>query len=102
MGVGGGASKMSKVVTLNIGPNQQVQAVEEEFSTVREDWNEYETASGVKIRVKPLVAKIFRIVDSSGRPAFAPDGDPQVLVRQSVQIVASGGPSQHAEPDVRH
>ena len=68
--------------------------MDERFKTVTEDWNEYETASGVTVRVKTVVHKIARVLDQSGKPAFSRDGDPHMVVRTQIQVVTSGGPTE--------
>ena len=42
---------------------------EESFEIIREDWAEYVMASGVRVRVKPQVQKLFRILDEKANPA---------------------------------
>ena len=64
---------------------------DERFTTIREDWNEYETASGATVRVKTVVHKIGRVLDENGKPAVNSDGDPHIAVRSQIQIVTSGG-----------
>lgn len=78
--------------TLSVGGTELL-VHDEEFRTIREDWSEYELASGAKVRVKLIVQKISRVLDKDGNPEFDTDGDPRVVIRHQVQIVASGGPS---------
>ena len=47
------------------------------FKIISEDWNEYETKSGLTIRVKLVVAKIEVERDDDGRLVMAPNGSPQ-------------------------
>ena len=61
---------------------------EEDFEIVREDWNEYKLLDGGTIRAKMTMQRIFRVLDEKGNPAYTPDGDPHVIVRHSVTIVA--------------
>jgi hypothetical protein len=70
---------------------------DERFKTVTEDWNEYETASGVTVRVKTVVHKIARVLDQNGKPSFNKDGDPHMAVRTQIQVVTSGGPTEEDE-----
>ena len=84
-------------ITIN---NQEVETQEESFQTIREDWSEYELASGVRVRIKPVVHKIARVLDKNGKPAFQKDGDPYVLVRHQVQIVTSGEPVPDTDEEV--
>ena len=65
----------------------------EEFKALTEDWNEYETASGVKVRVRLIVHKIARQLDEFGRPVFDEHGEPRILVQSQNIVVATGGRS---------
>ena len=76
---------------------REVSVRDEQFSTIREDWNEYETASGVRVRVKTVVQKISRLLDQDGKPAFQADGDPHIAVRSQIQVVSSGGTRDESE-----
>ena len=69
--------------------DREVNAREEDFEIVREDWNEYRLLDGGSVRVKTTVARIFRVLDDEGRPVYDQDGDPQVVVRHNTQIVAA-------------
>ena len=69
--------------------DREVNAREEDFEIVREDWNEYRLLDGGSVRVKTTVARIFRVLDEEGRPVYDQDGDPQVVVRHNTQIVAA-------------
>ena len=69
--------------------DREVNAREEDFEIVREDWNEYRLLDGGSVRVKTTVARIFRVLDDDGRPIYDQDGDPQVVVRHNTQIVAA-------------
>ena len=70
---------------------------DEKFRTVTEDWNEYETVSGVIVRVKTVVHKIGRIRDQNGKPVFTAEGDPHMAVRSQIQVVTSGGQPRDEE-----
>ena len=87
---------MVKTKTMKLG-EQTISVEEEQFETIREEWNQYETASGVIVRVKLVVHKISRVLDGDGHPAFSEDGDPRIAVKHQVQIVASGGPGANQE-----
>ena len=79
---------MARVVRLKLG-DTEVDAIEQDFEIAREEWNEYRLADGGRVRVKTSVQKIFRLLDSEGKPLYSPEGDPQVLVRHVAEIVAS-------------
>lgn len=68
---------------------------EESFEIIRQDWAEFRLESGVRLRVKPEVVKIFRILDEKGQPAFTEQGDPFVMVRGQMVLAASEKPGTH-------
>jgi hypothetical protein len=49
----------------------RAQALQLDFTTVAEPWAEYELEDGTQIRIKPVLAQIFRVIDQ-----FQPNGDP--------------------------
>lgn len=68
---------------------------EESFEIFRQDWAEYVTESGMRVRVKPEVFKIYRAYNEQGEPAFTDQGDPLVIVRNQVLIAVSERPKTH-------
>lgn len=53
--------------------DQEVDGLEIKFKPVREDWNEYDLDDGSTIRMKTVVAEVFRIeghYDNDGNPAY--------------------------------
>lgn len=66
-----------------------VDVTEEDFEIVSETWNEYKLLDGGNIRVKTTVGRIFRVLDDDGKPRINDDGDPAVVVRHNVQIIAT-------------
>lgn len=75
---------------------KEVTAKEEQFTTVKDEPNEYVLDSGVRVRVKLSVAKIGRQVDENGEYAQNQYGDPAVLVRYALEIVTSSEASNAA------
>ena len=53
-----------------------------------EPWSEYKLEDGTFVRIKNVVIKAFRILDEDGKPAFSPDGEPQVVLRSTRVLVA--------------
>jgi hypothetical protein len=64
-----------------------IDVTDEDFEIVREDWNEYKLLDGGVVRVKVTVQRIFRALDAQGKPKVNTDGDPEIIVRHSTQIV---------------
>jgi hypothetical protein len=79
---------MAKVVKVRVG-DQEYDAIEQDFEIAREDWNEYKLLDGGVIRLKTTVQKIFRVLDSGGKPVVTPEGDPHVIVRHKTDVVGS-------------
>ena len=73
---------------------------EESFDADKECWNEYKLENGDKVRIKVVVHKIFRALDSDGNPAFTGDGDPEIVVRHQIQVSASDGPESNTGGEV--
>ena len=68
---------------------ETVNCEELKFETIKEDWNDYRLEDGTVVRVKTVVAKIFRVLDADNNPAFTETGEPRVLVRWSTLVSAS-------------
>jgi hypothetical protein len=70
-------------------PDGQTRKVEElDFSIVKEDWNEYQTSGGLRVRVKNTLLKIYWVLDTTGNRMYTPEGDPLLLLSGSNQTVA--------------
>ena len=61
-----------------------VDAIELDFKTKKEDWNEYEVSDGTTIRLKLVAANIVRVQDR-----YDNDGNPIYLVKSSNVIGVS-------------
>lgn len=56
--------------------DQEVDAVEVRYKSVREDWNEYDIDDGTTVRVKLLVSEIVRLTDR-----FDQEGNPVYVIK---------------------
>lgn len=56
--------------------DQEVDAVEVRYKSVREDWNEYDLDDGSTVRVKLLVSEIVRLTDK-----FDQEGNPVYVIK---------------------
>ena len=70
---------------------ETLKAREESFTNSNEVWSEYKLGSGTTVRARLAVLKIFRVLDEEGNPKFL-SGEPHVIVRHQIQIVASDVP----------
>lgn len=61
---------------------------EEAFEVVHELWNEYRLPNGDCVRVKTVVSKVFRVLDSDGRP-LTEKGEPNIQIRHTVIATAT-------------
>jgi hypothetical protein len=73
--------------------DSKLDVIEEEFTTVKEDWNEYELSDGTLVRLKTTAQRIFRVLDTDGKPAITPDGEPFLVVRHQAQVVVAAAPA---------
>lgn len=79
---------MGRKMRIKLG-NTEVDVLELDFEVVREEWNEYRLLDGGRVRIKAIPQKIFRALDAEGKPSFTPEGDPNIIVRNSLNIVTS-------------
>ena len=78
-----------RTTKIQIENGEELDAIELDFETHKEEWDEYRLLDGGRVRLKTSALKIFRILDPDGNPAYTPDGDPFILVRHSTQIVST-------------
>ena len=79
---------MANRVKARLG-EREVDALEMDFQTAREDWNDYRLLDGGRVRVKTVVAKILWVVDEAGNRMYNDQGEPIILVRNQVQVISS-------------
>lgn len=65
-----------------------VHGVELEFDPIEEKWNVYKTADGITVRVKTTVLRMYQLVDDQGEPRVNPDGEPEILVLTTANVVS--------------
>lgn len=58
------------------------------YETLTEEWSEYRLKDGTKIKIKPAILRVGRILDDHGEPAVTPDGSPAVCVTSNTLILA--------------
>jgi hypothetical protein len=76
-----------KDITFPDGINRKVEELD--FDIVKEDWNEYQLTSGLYLKLKTILHKVFWVLDNEGKRMYTQEGDPYILVRSSNQVVAS-------------
>lgn len=81
------ASTKIREMTFPDGVTRKVE--EMDFSIVKEDWNEYQLDSGIYMKMKAVVQKVYWVLDDKGSRQYTVEGDPYLLVRSSNQVVAS-------------
>lgn len=79
---------MANLVKARLG-EREVDALEMDFQTAREEWNDYHLLDGGRVRVKTVVAKILWVVDDNGNKLYNDQGEPIILVRNQVQVISS-------------
>jgi len=55
---------------------REVEAVEVDFQTRKEDWNEYQLMDGSSVKMKMVVSEFFKVPDE-----YDPEGNPVYVVR---------------------
>ncbi len=83
---------MARKTRINIG-DRTIEAEDMEFTTGREDWNEYQVEDGHTVRIKLVVSSILRTADRD------PQGNPVYIV-QSTNIVKVLPPESYTRKDV--
>lgn len=73
---------MEKKAKVKLG-EELVNAVEVDFRALKEDWNEYQTADGSKIKMKTVVTNIART------EKFDADGNPVYVVKHTAVMAVS-------------
>ena len=64
---------------------RQVDGLEMEFKTKKEEWNEYEISDGSTLRLKPVIISIVKIDE------YDPDGNP-VYMAKATNVVSISAP----------
>lgn len=80
--------EMARIVKVKFG-DQEVDAIEADFTIGREEWNEYKLLDGGTVRLKTTVTRIYRAVDSDGQPRYNGDGSPMIAATHKSDVVAS-------------
>lgn len=78
---------MSDRIQTPDGKSYEVQTVD--FSTVREEWNEYRLEDGTRVRFKAVVQRIAVAVDDEGNRQRMEDGQVIVAVASHNLVVAT-------------
>jgi hypothetical protein len=63
---------------------KEKEAVEVDFKTIKEDWNEYNLDDGTRIKIKPVALNFVRVMNE-----FDSEGNPVYLVKASNVISVS-------------
>ena len=79
---------MANLVKVRLG-EREVNALEMDFQTEREEWNDYRLLDGGRVRVKTVVGKILWVVDEAGNKLYNDHGEPMIVVRNQVQVISS-------------
>ena len=83
---------MARKTRINIG-DRSIEAEDMEFTTGREDWNEYQVEDGFTVRIKLVVSSILKTGDRD------PQGNPVYIV-QSTNIVKVLPPETYSRREV--
>jgi hypothetical protein len=72
--------------TIQLG-GQEMEVLELDFNVRSEQWNEYDLLDGGRVRIKTTPLKIARVLDENGKPAYTPEGDPNIIVNHTTHVV---------------
>jgi len=64
--------------------NREIEGVEVDFKTVKEDWNEYDLDDGTRIKLKSVASNIVRLPNE-----FDNEGNPVYMVKSSNVMTVS-------------
>jgi hypothetical protein len=81
-----GGAKMAEVREME-ADGTTVKVIEIRFEIRREDWSEYAFADGGGLRFRPIIRRLWQVVDDDGTPVYLPDGDRYVIVEYKVDHV---------------
>jgi len=65
---------------------KELEIVEVDFETHREEWNEYRLLDGGVVRVKLAILHVYRVLDEEGKPSSNRDGTPNFVVTSSTLV----------------
>lgn len=84
---------MARKSQINMG-DRVIEAEDMEFTTVREDWNEYTVEDGFTVRIKLVVSSVLKTNerDATGNPVY---------VVQSTNIVKVLPPERYAKRELQ-
>jgi hypothetical protein len=74
---------MDRPIKVNF-QGREADAVEVDFKTIKEDWNEYDLADGTRVKVKSVASNMVRLIDE-----YDNDGNPIYLVKSSNVLALS-------------
>lgn len=80
---------MARKTRIQIANGEERDAIELDFEVQKEEWDEYKLLDGGRVRLKTSALKMFRVLDTQGKPDYTPDGDPLIVVRHNTQIVST-------------
>jgi hypothetical protein len=74
---------MDRPIKVNF-QGREVDAVEVDFKTIKEEWNEYDLTDGTRIRLKSVASNMVRVINE-----YDNDGNPIYLVKSSNVLALS-------------
>lgn len=92
---------MSIIHKITLPDGRQVRALEADFEVVKEEWNIYTLANGMRLRAISNVAKILLLVDDQGNLLPDEHGDPQAMINGDTRFILTDQQG-HDIPVARH
>lgn len=79
---------MAKPREIEFPDGTKVTAVDVPFDIIKEGQNEYKLEDGATVLVRTIVSKIARVLDTEGKPAYTPQGEPRLIVSSQNIVTA--------------
>ena len=79
---------MAKPREMTLPDGKKGMVIEMSFQIVKEDWNEYRLEDGIILRMKSTVARVFRVLDAEGNPAYHDTGEPNIINHSTNTAIA--------------
>ncbi len=80
---------MAKPVEMPLPDGKKAMVIELSFQIANEDWNEYRLEGGIILRMKSTVARVFRVLDAEGNPAYHDSGEPNIVIQSTNTAIAN-------------
>ena len=71
--------------------DREIEVLDLDFEAVSEAWNDYRLLDGGTVRIKTIALRISWILDEHGQRTYTPEGDPNIMVNHTTNVVCTEG-----------